>query len=220
MEVENIALENEFSLQNGFFPFQWLLEKMHNKYICYSLVLLFNLWREVKCILLKITRSTRSNFLWRVEVRSGGFSELDDTSSFLLRCVMFLFTKGGVTCCIPRIPSRELTYPTWGIGKSSSKVPEKRICWFPGGYMIWLVIPTTANLKNHWSRVWSHRTEGWLDICQISNRNKSVMLDFPSHNTRHYSTTVYTKGYMIYVGEAINQSRRFFINKNPMRIGL
>lgn len=29
MEVENIALENEFSFQNGFFPFQWLLEKMH-----------------------------------------------------------------------------------------------------------------------------------------------------------------------------------------------
>lgn len=58
------------------------------KCICYSLVLLFNLWREVKCILLKITRSTRSNFLWRVEVRSSGYSELDDTSSSLLPSVL------------------------------------------------------------------------------------------------------------------------------------
>ena len=34
------------------------------------------------------------------------------------------------------IPSRELTYPTWGKGKSSSKVPFYGICQFPGGYPI------------------------------------------------------------------------------------
>ena len=31
------------------------------------------------------------------------------------------------------IRSRELTYPTWGKGKSSSEVPLKGICKFPGG---------------------------------------------------------------------------------------
>ena len=82
-----------------------------------------------------------------------------DTVNLMIRkvscCVVFLFTKWVVTCCIPHIHSRELTYPTWGIGKSSSKVPlkEDRIGQFLGGYVIWLVIPTTANLKNHSSRV-------------------------------------------------------------------
>ena len=32
------------------------------------------------------------------------------------------------------IPSRELTYPTWGKGKSFSRIPWVGICWFPGGY--------------------------------------------------------------------------------------
>ena len=38
-----------------------------------------------------------------------------------LQCMTFKHTGDGH--CFPYIPSRELTYPTWGKGKSSSKLP-------------------------------------------------------------------------------------------------
>ena len=44
-----------------------------------------------------------------------------------------------------KIPSRELTYPTFGKGKSSSKVPWEGICWFPGGYFLYPLIHESQN---------------------------------------------------------------------------
>lgn len=90
-----------------------------------------------------------------------------DTVNLMIRqvpcCLVFLFTKWVVTCCIPRIPSRELTYPNWGIGKSFSKVPLKKgdITWFPGGYLV--------------GRCWKI----WSDLKMESNIDIMISLIFP-----------------------------------------
>ena len=47
-----------------------------------------------------------------------------------------------------QIPSRELTYPTLGKGKSSSKCQFWGICSFPGGYIIRILLST--NRLNWW----------------------------------------------------------------------
>jgi len=45
------------------------------------------------------------------------------------------------------IPSRELTCPTLGKGKSSSKVIFDGICSFPGGYPNRITLQQTSNHK-------------------------------------------------------------------------
>ena len=61
--------------------------------------------------------------------------------------------NGLYPCISERLPSRKLTYPTLGKGKSSSKCHLLGICYFPGGY--WNDSPfflhhwTSSDLKNH-----------------------------------------------------------------------
>ena len=53
---------------------------------------------------------------------------------------MSFFPVLGPKCLIAwffGVPSRELTYPTLGKGKSSSNCHFWGICWFPGGYHKW-----------------------------------------------------------------------------------
>ena len=58
------------------------------------------------------------------------------------------FEKKGPTKILP---SRELTYPTLGKGKSSSKCHFWEICWFPGGYQSFLTknVPTIHINQRH-----------------------------------------------------------------------
>ena len=157
------------------------------KCICYSLVLLFNLWREVKCILLKITRSTRSNFLWRVEVRSSGYSELDDTSSSLLPSVLVY----QVGC--------NMLYPSYTLqGTDISQLGNRKIIFkstsergyvsFQEGMGYGLLSqpqPISRIIQVGFEVIQQHA--GWT-FARFPIGSKSVMLDFPLLNTRHDST--------------------------------
>ena len=57
---------------------------------------------------------------WRVEVANARMAEKNTPQQTSL--------KGNQVICSISIPCRELTYPTWGKGKSSSKVPFYGIC--------------------------------------------------------------------------------------------
>ena len=74
------------------------------------------------------------NFPWGIcqgttttEVQGHGWPLATEEPSSLSWMVLVLLD------ILVSVPSRELTYPTWGKGKSSSKVPFLGICWFPGG---------------------------------------------------------------------------------------
>ena len=58
------------------------------------------------------------------------------------------------------IPSRELTYPTCGKGKSSSKVPWWGICYFQGVYFFWVHSLNTNRASKGW---WCTRKHQCMD---------------------------------------------------------
>ena len=76
-----------------------------------------------------------------------------------------------------RLPSRELTYPTLGKGKSSLKLAFQGICLFPGGYYLTVNMWDLRHPTNicHWKKITGRKTFnsciGWLHPTRKTREN-------------------------------------------------